>query len=63
MITDYSECKDYVPGYCSDCSVELEPVTRGMLEVVEEKIEKKQLKVEFMGKVLRVAGGDVKIKA
>ncbi len=30
--------------------------TMKMLEEVEEKIEKKQLKVELMGKVLKVAG-------
>lgn len=30
---------------------------------VEDKIEKKQLKFELVGKVLKVAGGDVKIKA
>jgi len=34
-----------------------------MLEDVEDKIEKRQLKFELIGKVLRVAGGDVKIKA
>lgn len=37
--------------------------TMRMLEDVEDKIEKKQLKFELMGKVLKVAGGDVKIKA
>ncbi|MGB7533447.1 MAG: YgiT-type zinc finger protein [Halobacteriota archaeon] len=37
--------------------------TMKMLEEVEDKIEKKQLKFELMGKVLKVAGGDVKIKA
>ena len=37
--------------------------TMKMLEEVEDKIEKKQLKFELMGKVLKVAGGEVKIKA
>jgi len=37
--------------------------TMKMLEDVEDKIEKRQLKFELIGKVLKVAGGDVKIKA
>jgi YgiT-type zinc finger domain-containing protein len=34
--------------------------TMKMLEVVEEKIEKKQLKFEFLGKVLKVKVSGVK---
>jgi YgiT-type zinc finger domain-containing protein len=37
--------------------------TMKMLEDVEDKIEKRQLKFELIGKVLKVAGGDVKITA